>query len=53
MARKIKLPRPKKIRRNPMARQLATGKFRARLVPREGGYRRRGKHPKPATEEGE
>jgi hypothetical protein len=53
MARKIKLPKPKKMRRNPMARELAAGKFRARVVPREAGYQRRDKHPKPAVEEAE
>jgi hypothetical protein len=53
MARKLKLPKPRKIRRNPMARELGAGKFRPKVVPREGGYRRRAKHVKQATEEGQ
>ena len=52
MGRKLKLPKPRKIRRNPMARELGAGKFRPRVVPREGGYRRRPKHSRPSEEEG-
>jgi hypothetical protein len=52
MGRKIKLPAPRKIRRNPMARELGGGKFRPRVVPREGGYKRRLKHAKRSGEEG-
>jgi hypothetical protein len=47
MARRLKKPIPKKIRRNPLARVLATGKFRNRVVKPAGVYRRRPKHPKP------
>jgi hypothetical protein len=51
MGRKLKLSAPRKIRRNPMARELGAGKFRPRVVPREGGYKRRPKHAKPPSEE--
>jgi hypothetical protein len=52
MGRKLKLPAPRKLHRNPMARALGAGKFQARVVPRESGYRRKPKHPKPAPDEG-
>jgi hypothetical protein len=51
MARKIRPPAPRKVKRNPLARDLATGKYRARVVPRQGAYRRRGKHPKPPVDD--
>jgi hypothetical protein len=50
MARRLKKPIPKKIRRNPLARVLATGKFRNRVVKVAGLYKRRPKHPKPGEE---
>ncbi len=43
-------PRAKKIRRNPLARALATGKFRARVVPKIGAYKRRPEHLPPEDE---
>jgi hypothetical protein len=46
MTKTPKRPRLKKIRRNPLARELATGKFRARVVAKKiGTYQRRPKHP--------
>ena len=45
--KKPKLPKPKKIGRNPHARALASGLFQARVVKGPGVYRRRAKHPKP------
>jgi hypothetical protein len=39
-------------KRNPLARELATGKFRLRVVERPDAYKRRAKHklPPEATE---
>ena len=39
-------------KRNPLARELATGKFRPRVVERPDAYKRRAKHklPPEATE---
>jgi hypothetical protein len=34
-------------KRNPLARELATGKFRPRVVERPGVYKRRAKHRLP------
>ena len=45
--KKPKLPKPKKISRNPHARALASDLFRARVVKGPGVYRRRTKHRKP------
>jgi hypothetical protein len=41
--------RPKRVvrKRNPLARELATGKFRPRVVERPGVYKRRAKHRLP------
>ena len=50
MARRLKTPVPKKIRRNPLARVLATGKFRNRVVKPAGLYKRRPKHRKPGED---
>ena len=50
MTKTPKRPKARKIRRNPLARELATGKFRARVVPRPGTYKRRPKHPQPPEE---
>ena len=51
MTKTPKRPKAKKIRRNPLARELATGKFRPRVVAKKiGGYQRRPKHPKPEDE---
>ena len=50
MARRLKKPVPKKIRRNPLARVLASGKFRNRVVKPVGLYKRRPKHRKPDAE---
>jgi hypothetical protein len=47
MTRRLKLPKPRKIRRNPLARELATGKFRVRVVKRVDAYKRRPKHTEP------
>ncbi len=51
MARTPKRPVVKKIRRNPVARDLATGKFRPRVEKPFDAYRRRPKHAKPPPEE--
>ncbi len=45
-------PKPKKMRRNPHARALASPLYRARVVKVPGTYVRRAKHRKVA-EEGE
>jgi hypothetical protein len=50
MARRLKKPVQKKIRRNPLARVLATGAFRNRVVKPVGLYKRRPKHRKPGEE---
>ena len=50
---KTKPSGPRKVRRNPIARELGGGKFRPRVVSREGGYRRRPKHREPPDEEGQ
>jgi hypothetical protein len=50
MARRLKKPVPKKVRRNPLARVLASGKFRNRVVKPVGLYKRRPKHRKPDAE---
>jgi stalled ribosome alternative rescue factor ArfA len=47
--KKPKLPKPKKIRRNPHARALASGLFQNRVVKGPGVYRRRTKHQKPPS----
>ena len=39
-----KLPKPRKIVRNPYARALSDALFRKRVVKREDVYRRRPKH---------
>jgi len=44
-----KLPKPKKISRNPHARALASDLFKSRVVKGSGIYRRRSKHPKPPS----
>jgi len=51
--KKPKLPKPKKISRNPHARALASGLFKNRVVKGPGVYRRRSKHPKPPNPDGE
>ena len=51
MARKRKPPVARKVRRNPMARELGGGKFRPRVVENPGRYRRRGKHPRPVGDD--
>jgi hypothetical protein len=43
-------PVARKIRRNPLARELAAGKFRPRVVKKSGTYKRRPKHPKEPEE---
>jgi hypothetical protein len=42
--------KPKSLRRNPLARVLATGKFRNRVVKPVGLYKRRPKHTKTTEE---
>jgi stalled ribosome alternative rescue factor ArfA len=42
-----KIPKPKKLRRNPHARALASPLFQSRVTKRPGVYRRRPKHQKP------
>ena len=41
---------PKKLKRNPVARMLASGKFASRVVKPFGLYKRRPKHP-PAADD--
>jgi hypothetical protein len=53
MARKLKVPVPRKLKRNPMARELGSAKYKARIVAKVGVYRRRAKHPKPPADEGQ
>jgi len=50
MIKKAKRPATRKIRRNPLARELAEGKFRPRVVKRFDAYKRRAKHAKPTDE---
>lgn len=50
MTKTPKRPKAKKIKRNPLARELATGKFNPRVVPKIGSYKRRPKHPKAPDE---
>jgi hypothetical protein len=50
MKRRPKRPAQRKIKRNPFARVLATGRFRNRVVKPVGLYKRRQKHSKPAEE---
>lgn len=50
MSKTPKRPKATKIRRNPLARELATRKFRARIVPKIGAYKRRPKHIPPEDE---
>jgi hypothetical protein len=40
-------PKARVKRRNPLARELATGKFRLRVVERPDRYKRRPKHKPP------
>jgi hypothetical protein len=47
MARTLKLPAARKVRRNPMARELGGGKYHPRVVAQPARYRRRAKHPRP------
>lgn len=46
MARKAKPVRLRKLKRNPLARALASGAFKARVEPKPGAYKRRPRHPK-------
>ncbi len=47
--KKPKLPKPKKLRRNPHARALASPLFQSRMVKGPGTYQRRPKHNKPVA----
>jgi hypothetical protein len=50
--KKPKLPKPKKLRRNPHARALASALFQSRIVKGPGVYRRRPKYQKtPGADE--
>ena len=51
MTKTPKRPVVKKLRRNAMARVLATPKFRPRVVKPVDSYKRRAKHTKPPVEE--
>jgi hypothetical protein len=51
MTRRKKRPAAKKLKRNPLARALGSGVFRARVVPKPGVYKRRPKHPREDTDE--
>ncbi len=45
MSKTPKRPKVRKIKRNPLARALTSPKFRPRVVPKIGAYKRRLKHP--------
>ena len=47
MTKRASKPKPRKIRRNPLAKALATPKYRPRVVKRVDAYKRRPKHPDP------
>ena len=49
LMKKPKLPKPKKLSRNPHARALASPLFQNRVVKGPGVYRRRPKHQKPVA----
>ena len=51
--KKPKLPKPRKIVRNPYARVLSDALFRKRVVKREDVYRRRPKHRKTVKDSDE
>ncbi len=51
--KKPRLPKPKKIRRNPHAKALGSALYRSRVVKRPGTYIRRPKHRKVAEGEDE
>lgn len=46
-----KVPRQKKIRRNPHARALGSALYRQKVEKGKDEYRRKRKHPKPTDEE--
>jgi len=50
MARKPRRPLGRRLRRNPVARELARETYRKRVIDRKDAYRRQPKHPKPAEE---
>lgn len=45
MARKIRARKPKKIRRNPLARALGGARYRPRIVKPAKAYKRRKRQP--------
>jgi hypothetical protein len=52
MSKTPRRPKAKKIKRNPLARALASPKFRARVVPKPGTYsRKRQRLPEVDSEE--
>lgn len=52
MPKKPKRPLGRRLRRNPVARELAEPKYRARVVKSKDGYKRRPRHKKPPGDEG-
>jgi len=52
MAKKPRRPLGRRLRRNPLARALAEGKYRGQVVARKGVYRRRAKHKEPPDDGG-
>jgi hypothetical protein len=53
MARKARRPLGRRLRRNPVARALAGGKYAKRVVERKDRYKRRPTHRKPPESEGD
>ena len=52
--KRVKPPRPRKTRRNPLAKALREGVYaKPRVVARADTYKRRPKHPKPSAVEDE
>ena len=51
MAKKAKKAVGRRLKRNPVARSLSGGLFRAKVVPRPDQPRRRPKHKKPILDE--
>jgi hypothetical protein len=50
MARMRKKPKAPPVKRNPLARALGLGQYRAKATPRPDAYRRKPKHRKARSE---
>jgi hypothetical protein len=51
MSKTPKRPKVRKLKRNPLAKALGSAKFRPRVVPKPGVYKRRPRTPKPVESE--